>query len=821
MTDTYIDCQTEEQEEQGYHHVILRFQHEGGRVFSNRECVEYAGTFAKSWNENQKAASSTGLVVFHGYPEGEVGGNKVPHIHVVYKPHKTSKATELIGKFQRQHAILVYRDKVQSLQGITKYLLQGQGRQVLCQTGRSVQGRLHTSSGPIQPCGEATCCESYAFRRTNEGIWSASPPAGEAIEGTPGSYSASEISKAQRSALVANVKELSELMLKYRIKDEPSLMRKMTHDEKLMFTYTKVQTKEWNKVWDQARTEALTSIMDKWWEETLEMLPDDPLEYTPPVMPINKSLKVLTQLLQHQGYDQEKRKQFMKDVYCVMNNNKMRRKRNTLYIIGEVPSGGKTLVATSLERSKIFSFNTGEYNARSSDFHWEDMAMAAIAIINEPQIEAGKIDKFKVILEGGAFDTNVKFKSKARVEGVPVIVTTNLEIWRYAQEATAPFQERIYRHEFKKMLPNIGITNGLHPKLWLSLIRYYKLDKSMFVEAEDDQFDISTFAGTVSSDDDEDTYLDDASMVKIAEQSQALRTEFMWHIPEEGRNKFDDLIREVCSTDIFEFYITDDFFESFLPGDDVAWIDGEFKFGQSLSPGRHSARSCHNYVTTIAAFIGVRNFKRLLYVWQAFSDVLTYGADVFSDGCTATVVGYHTDALTEQLKQFPRFDRDLHTRFWSGVHGFGNTGVDILAYCDRVYQWYRSALMYILESIYPDINTTIYDNWQYDPATASSLGCAGERRRMWVLHLQGFRGDINLKLQLDGWTIPGANGGAKRCIQSEEHTAEQQGGKRLRSCDSGGEAPGQQLQSESEADEVQNERDEESDPQSSGEEMGG
>lgn len=204
------------------------------------------------------------------------------------------------------------------------------------------------------------------------------------------------------------------------------------------------EPKNWNNIWLTAREEAMTSIMDAWWEDTMAMLPDDPNAYTPRCMSVNKSLKIFTQILERQGWTAEIRKQFLEHVYSVMNNNMLRKKRNTLYLIGET-SGGKTLIATSLELSKIFSFNSSEYNSRTSDFHFEDMATACLALINEPQIEASRVDKFKIILEGGAFDTNVKFKTKSRVEGVPCIVTTNQEIYRYAPEAQRPFEERIYR----------------------------------------------------------------------------------------------------------------------------------------------------------------------------------------------------------------------------------------------------------------------------------------------------------------------------------------------------------------------------------------
>jgi len=88
----------------------------------------------------------------------------------------------------------------------------------------------------------------------------------------------------------------------------------------------------------------------------------------------------------------------------------------------------------------------------------------------------------KVLFESGSFDTDVKLKQKATVSGVPVIVTTNTEIWRFALEAAAPIEERIYRWHFPRTI-NFKIPGPIHPKVWLEIVQAYNFEQEMKEES--------------------------------------------------------------------------------------------------------------------------------------------------------------------------------------------------------------------------------------------------------------------------------------------------------------------------------------------------
>lgn len=205
---------------------------------------------------------------------------------------------------------------------------------------------------------------------------------------------------------------------------------------------------------------------------------------------------MLKEILEVQGLNQNDRKLFLTNVYQVMNNHKFNKKRNTLYMEGTADAG-KSLIARSLTTSVVFSFNSGEYNRGSSNFYFEDMLYAYVALFEEPQIEPGCVERFKVVFEGGAFDAEVKYKQKGRVECVPVIITTNQKPWRFGVDER-PFISRIHDYQFRNSISEkVAVKGEIHPKAWLKLIETYGLSPSLFTEScSDDETNPKDFAGT-------------------------------------------------------------------------------------------------------------------------------------------------------------------------------------------------------------------------------------------------------------------------------------------------------------------------------------
>lgn len=473
-----------------WQHTVVRFEQLGGGYYSKEEIKKQTEKFARGWQKIQAKSVNFSLLVFHGYPkEQEANKVKCPHLHILWKYYKGShlKAAieEFIERYNLKHAFF----DCDNVYYLAKYLLQGEGRKVLFQKGECSKTEVYGGSNVIRSQQEVNLCENHLFEERPEKRKGGGQRNQRLDHGPSGPREASNVPE------VVMMRKLEDLFMKHRVKDEQNLSQELEGDDKDWFDMCQTKVKDWNKIFLAARTNVMTSLKKKSWEEIMESLPDDPKEFHVNCMSVNKSVKILQKVLDRQGLGKEERLQFLRNVYAVMNNNIKGKKRNTLYLIGAV-SAGKTWITRSLEQSVIFSFTTGEYNARSSDFHFEDMCFARIASIEEPQIESGKVDKFKVIFEGGSFDTNVKFKVKGRVKGVPVIVSSNNEVYRFAPEAKEAFDERWYRWDFKQSVGDVGITGCAHPKMWLKLIKHYGLDLTTIDDdSSDSEVDFDEFGG--------------------------------------------------------------------------------------------------------------------------------------------------------------------------------------------------------------------------------------------------------------------------------------------------------------------------------------
>lgn len=483
-----------------WQHAIIRFVRVSGSaktVTGAGEACDLADSFAQSWKQRVGGAVNYGAVVFHSYSERSIQESvtnkrwdKVPHLHVIFKYYKGTKAKFLLESFANKEGFKIVYSGVRSVSGLTKYLLQGRGRVLLCETGKCPEGEVCDRDVSVWAEGEAARCEDHVWLTENDSPESTRTRDREDDDGEDGSHPPKKV----RSS-IQTLRRIESLLMKYRVKDETNLSTMMNDEERDWFDDVCVTSKDWNRMFLQARTNVTTRIKAMKWEDIMEMLPDDPKEYSANTMSINQSLKVFQKILEHQKWNADERLRFVRNMYAVVNNNIVGHKRNTFYMEGEV-SAGKTLITKSVCNSVIFAFHTGEYNSRSSDFHFEDMMNARVASLEEPQIEAGKIDKFKVILGGESFDTNVKFKVKGKVDRVPVIISTNYPITRFAREAEHAFEERWYKWLFKHghLGKNIKISGPLHPKMWLALIKHYGLTLDTDIESDGSEFDFEQFA---------------------------------------------------------------------------------------------------------------------------------------------------------------------------------------------------------------------------------------------------------------------------------------------------------------------------------------
>lgn len=749
----------QEEDARNYRHVVIRFQEsEGGRILRGA-LYEKAKERIIDIARGAGKGSNYCLIVLHEFPEKEDAEKKpfkrVNHIHFLYKFYKCCWQKKAIKEFVSKFGLRLYEWKVKTVSGLSKYLLQGDGRKILFQAGSYGSAGFHSQSDLVWARREATRCEGDLDDQTDEEDGDSDSTIGTSYDGSSVTRQSKKIQKAKHSEAVQDVDEIKDLLLKYFVKDETQLIRKMTQNEKMAYNMTKLMTKEWTKVFDQARQLAITSVMDRYWEDTMQILPDDPKAYSPPVMSVNKSIKVFTEIMKQQGYTTpELREEFIRHVYMVMNNNIYRKKRNTLYLFGEV-SAGKTLIATSLERSKIYSFNTGEYNARSSDFHFEDMALAAIAIINEPQIEEGKVDKFKIILEGGAFDTNVKFKSKSRVEGVPVIVTTNKEIYRYALDAESAFNERWYRHDFKHMISGVDISGGLHPKIWLRLITHMGLHKELADESSESEVELDEVVKGRPKKTPE-IYFETAADQEMKPETPTRpgENDVDGLISIEGHDlqqEFDTALENLhhCIHQAAEagYCINYDFETSRDEYKFIGWkhdLDEwgalYYELGHAPDPERFNAEHCHNYFATQFSILGNGLFK----IWYCLNDWIydTVEGDDRADASSDGGAGRRMRTGLEQLaRRQPALNRDIASDIWYGSGGTIGRAIR-RDFRGSVARWCRQVALYVDEQ------------WEhFDPRAKHICSTRREQRQATILTLRSIQRKLVKMDRIEGWKL--------------------------------------------------------------------
>lgn len=383
--------------------------------------------------------------------------------------------------------------EIQDVAAFIKYLLQGGGRKVLCEIGERPTTRVRSEDNGIP------WTEERVRRFCHDGQEEIQEPLPGPSRGTTGELSANHRpSSRPASFAVVALRKIQEHLLKFRVKDRANYAKAVNSkgsQADIEFLERNQIERDFSKWFLAARQNVLTRVQQSRWEDLAQHLPDDPKEYDGNVMSIDKSMKYFVKVLENQGMDTQARMSFLRAVYSVMNNNQYRKKRNTLYLIG-VPNSGKSLISNSLALSGIFPFHTGEYSKNSSDFQFEDMVLCRTAHFDEPQIEPGKIEKFKVILEGGRFDTSVKFEAKGHVSGVPIIVTTNDEMWRYAPGSASAFEARIYRYDFKNEIQSFVIPGAFHPKMWFRLIQHFDIRRQVEEDGQssDEEFNPDSFA---------------------------------------------------------------------------------------------------------------------------------------------------------------------------------------------------------------------------------------------------------------------------------------------------------------------------------------
>lgn len=186
---------------------------------------------------------------------------------------------------------------------------------------------------------------------------------------------------------------------------------------------------------------------------------------------------------QHINYEQ-----FVRDVINTLDRKIP--KKNCLYLQGESNSG-KTWLMKSI--MKLVTYY-GEVNQGTANytFMYQDCVNKRAIFINEPYFDQAMIEQLKIVLEGTGTFVHIKMKNDDWLPPTPVLMTSNTDVWRYAQEEKTAVLNRC--HYYQKLracefLKEEG-KRILHPKTWISIYEDLGLEEIPATE-ELDGFNIS------------------------------------------------------------------------------------------------------------------------------------------------------------------------------------------------------------------------------------------------------------------------------------------------------------------------------------------
>lgn len=116
-------------------------------------------------------------------------------------------------------------------------------------------------------------------------------------------------------------------------------------------------------------------------------------------------------------------------------------KRNTFVLQGPADANKTTLMKSFTESYFEYSWGAVDNDVRNS-FKFEALANKRIAYWDEPMIVPDNIEQVKLITGGELCACNVKHQSGIMIEPIPMLITTNNDLWHHAPQAKEALQAR-------------------------------------------------------------------------------------------------------------------------------------------------------------------------------------------------------------------------------------------------------------------------------------------------------------------------------------------------------------------------------------------
>lgn len=159
---------------------------------------------------------------------------------------------------------------------------------------------------------------------------------------------------------------------------------------------------------------------------------------------------------------------------CLLTMDMKIPKKGCLLLRGP-PNAGKTMILESLARCALFYVNKSHFDNKSN-FVYADLVGNRCALFNEPSITDETVNTMKNILEGCSTTVDMKYKSGASLEGMPILIATNVDLGMYVIKDRLTVQEafdcRTTKYSLKRMNKLKDCIGKLHPGVWFVVAHY-------------------------------------------------------------------------------------------------------------------------------------------------------------------------------------------------------------------------------------------------------------------------------------------------------------------------------------------------------------
>lgn len=162
---------------------------------------------------------------------------------------------------------------------------------------------------------------------------------------------------------------------------------------------------------------------------------------------------------------------FVKDMFDIL--HRKLNKVNSIVLQGPANSG-KSLIVRPLT---VLIPNYGQVMGTGADaFAWENCVDRRFGLFEEPVLDPCTINPMKIIMEGGPLGVNVKYSNKVNLRRLPLIITTNHDLWLLSKKDKVPIQARMKHYLFNNCPELINYCKPLNPNLWKHLFSFLNLN---------------------------------------------------------------------------------------------------------------------------------------------------------------------------------------------------------------------------------------------------------------------------------------------------------------------------------------------------------